>query len=103
QSSAFSPDGKQLTSGTEDNTLKGSQLPTAVSKHILQYPVHLFPLPPSPFRLDDGWILGPHDELILWVPAAYRASLEHPHCHIMGTPNNTQIDFQHLKCGNEWA
>jgi len=97
------PDGKKFVPDSQPNIIEISQVTPGDSKPALQYPVHLFPLPPSPFQLDDGWILGPNDELILWVPPAYRASLEHPHCHIVGNPNITQIDFQHFKCGTEWA
>jgi hypothetical protein len=71
------------------------------SKPIVPYPDHLFQLTPHSFQLDDGWILGPSDELILWVPAAYHASLEYPHHRILG--NATRIDFQHLRCGKEWV
>jgi WD40 repeat protein len=103
QSIVFSPDGKQITSHSQDKNVKISGLSAAEPKHNLQYPTHLFPLPASPFQMDDGWILGSSDELILWVPAVYHGCLEHPHCCIMGNPNNTRIDFKHFKCGKEWT
>jgi WD40 repeat protein len=129
---AFSPDGKQIASGSQDNTVqlwsvemgvsigqpigghesasflaqcrwfhtnKIPWFPPAESKPSLQYPHDLFP--PSP-AISSGWILGPKGELILWVPPAYHMFLQHPD-HIVRRSNNPQIDFQHFKCGQEWA
>ena len=39
----------------------------------LQYPPHLFPK--QTFKMRDGWILGPNDELLLWVPPVNRTGL----------------------------
>ena len=41
-----------------------------------QYPPHLFHNPK--FTIRDGWILGPDDELLLWVPPANRTDLLTP-------------------------
>ena len=42
----------------------------------VQYPPHLFPN--QTFKIHDGWILGPNDELLLWVPPANRCILLTP-------------------------
>ena len=67
-----------------------------------QYPPHLFPNPK--FTIHDGWILGPEDELLLWVPSANRTNLLTPSSksRIMGVPHPTELDFSNFKCGMEW-
>ena len=67
-----------------------------------QYPPHLFPN--QTFTTPDGWILGPNDELLLWVPPANRSDLLTPssRSRIMGVANPTKLDFSNFKCGMEW-
>ena len=67
-----------------------------------QYPPHLFPYPT--FNIQDGWILGPNDELILWVPPANRLGLldPFPRRRVMGLTHITELDFSNFKCGTEW-
>lgn len=69
----------------------------------LQYPEHLFPPVFPKFQLKDGWILGPNGELIVWVPAAHRGSLKDPGYIDCGIMSRTELDFSHLKCGEEWV
>jgi hypothetical protein len=67
-----------------------------------QYPPHLFPN--QTFTIRDGWILGPDDELLLWVPPANRSDLLTPssRSRIMGVAHPTELDFSNFKCGMEW-
>ena len=67
-----------------------------------QYPSHLFPN--QTFTIRDGWILGPNDELLLWVPPANRSDLLTPssRSRIMGVAHPTELDFSNFKCGMEW-
>ena len=67
-----------------------------------QYPSHLFPS--QTFKMRDGWILGPNDELLLWVPSSNRTGLVHPpwYCWQIGA-HITELDFRNFKCGTEWA
>ena len=67
-----------------------------------QYPPHLFPYPT--FNIQDGWILGPNDELLLWVPPANRLGLldPFPRSRVLGHPLITELDFSNFKCGAEW-
>jgi WD40 repeat protein len=86
--------------------------PPAVNQHRVisyshpdaatQYPLHLFPN--QTFTIRDGWILGPNDELLLWVPPAHRSDLLTPSSksHIMGVTHPTELDFSNFKCGTEW-
>ena len=67
----------------------------------IQYPVHLSP--PKPFQIKDGWILGPNQELVLWIPPENRAALSTPHSCIIASPFRcTELDFRNFKCGPEW-
>lgn len=54
-------------------------------------------------ELSDGWLIGPNDELVLWVPAAYQEGLWGPGCRMLNVPHTTEIDFKHFKCGEEWT
>jgi len=66
-----------------------------------QYPPHLFPS--HTFDMQDGWILGPNKELLLWVPGINRSNLYTPsRSHILGVPP-TELDFSNFKCGTEWT
>ena len=67
-----------------------------------QYPPHLFP--DQTFTIHDSWILGPHDELLLWVPPANRSILLTPssRSRTMGVAHPTELDFKNFKCGMEW-
>ena len=67
-----------------------------------QYPPHLFP--DQTFTIRNGWILGPDDELLLWVPPANCSDLLTPssRSRIMGVAHPTELDFSNFKCGMEW-
>jgi WD40 repeat protein len=69
----------------------------------VQYPPHLFPH--QTFEMQDGWIMGPDDELLLWVPPANRADLLSPssRSRILGVDHPTELDFSNFKCGTEWT
>ena len=77
---------------------------TACSRRDIatQYPPHLFPYPT--FKIQDGWILGPNDELLLWVPPANRPGLldPFPRSRVMGPTHITELDFSNFKCWMEW-
>ena len=46
---------------------------------------------------DDGWIVGPKRELILWLPFGLRDSVRFPDWDVIN-----QVDFRGFKCGTEW-
>jgi WD40 repeat protein len=79
----------------------GAATPTESALGV-QYPRTLFPL--QSFRLKDGWILGPNDELVIWVPSANREALCHPGCRVISSVHPiTELDFEAFKCGSEWS
>ena len=68
-----------------------------------QYPHYLFPY--HTFNIHDGWILGPNEVLLLWVPPANHVDLlsSSSRSHILGVIHPTELDFSNFKCGTEWA
>lgn len=116
QTVTFSPDGSTLGSGAQDGTIRfwrcsvrgpedKSRLPSSRSltdQSSLPIPQRLpsLNLPPrEALRLkDNGWIVGPNDELILWLPLGLRVKM--PFSEWAGIDN---IDFTTFKCGAEWA
>ena len=87
-----------------DNLAKpAAQSPDGAATHCdiaAQYPPHLFPY--STFNIQDGWILGPNDELLLWVSPADRSALLDPRSRVIGLTHITELDFSNFKCGTEW-
>ena len=65
-----------------------------------QYPPHLFPYPT--LNIQDGWVLGPNDEPLLWVPLANRSGLLNQRSRVLGFTHITELDFSNFKCGTEW-
>ena len=60
------------------------------------YPANL--LACEPMKLNkDGWIVGPKEELILWLPFGLRNPCS-TDSHVVN-----QIDFRGFKCGTEWV
>ena len=45
---------------------------------------------------EDGWIVGPQNELTLWLPFGLRD------CCITDFDVINQVDFRGFKCGTEW-
>lgn len=70
------------------------------SNNFSSHPSNL--LPPKSLRLaGDGWILGPNDELILWIPFGMRNQFpffEHDEADLI-----RNIDFSKFACGEEWT
>ena len=56
-----------------------------------------FPPYETPELTEDGWIVGPNHELILWLPFGLRDSLRFADLDVIN-----QVDFRGFKCGNEW-
>ncbi|KAF8300503.1 hypothetical protein DL93DRAFT_2122224, partial [Clavulina sp. PMI_390] len=107
---AFSGDGAFLASGSFDNTIR---LWNAASSalNMVSY------LPPSPTLqlslrpawstdLHNGWIKGPNNELILWVPPSYRNRLyDERLIGILGQDmsSRARFNFDNMTLGEDWA
>lgn len=56
-------------------------------------------------HLRDGWIVGPNDELVLWVPPSQRAGLaDLRQLGVLGNPKDhvTKLNLEHMVCGTDW-
>jgi len=76
RSVAFTGDGQYVVSGSADATIHKWDVDAArrQTSESVADPVAVL----ASTRLEDGWLVGPSGELILWVPAEYRAYLEVP-------------------------
>ena len=59
------------------------------------YPANLLACEPTKLT-EDGWIVGPKEELILWLPFGLRNRC------LADFDLMNQIDFREFKCGTEW-
>ncbi|KAF8309754.1 hypothetical protein DL93DRAFT_2230742 [Clavulina sp. PMI_390] len=75
----FSPDGSLLASGTENSSICIWDTTDHSLEFIIPAPAIQSSWPPlGPTwhqYLDNGWIKGPNDELILWIPPSYQTQL----------------------------
>ncbi|KAG6326569.1 hypothetical protein ID866_12520, partial [Astraeus odoratus] len=127
---AFSPDGKRIVSGSDDNTIclldaeTASQLEGPLQKFqscIRSHPFSPGAIPPLssqgnvPFPLcysphpshalgTDGWIIGPHGELLLWIPPSLLAlplRLYGPKC-LLFIARSPQLNLSRMLHGPLW-
>lgn len=89
EAGALSLEGAVIRSSSTDKKSVISHLRDNIAA---KYPPHLFPL--QTFRMQDGWIIGPNNELFLWVPPVNRSGLSHPSARsrIMGNTHITELD-----------
>ena len=95
----------QSRPGESENPL----LPTAVYRHETiggqppQNGLKLDLIAALRAELEDGWILGPGGELILWVPPVLRPCLYRPGNLLVIGDTPTRLDFTGFKHGKEWT
>lgn len=51
----------------------------------------------------DGWVLGPHGELLFWVPKERRKGLWYPGMTHLTTKNVTKLNFDNFVHGSRWT
>ena len=59
------------------------------------------PVPGTIILRDDGWVVGPHDHLLFWVPPNYRPRLYLPSTMLI-IPGGIQLDLSHMEHGRLW-
>ncbi|KAF8289674.1 WD40 repeat-like protein [Clavulina sp. PMI_390] len=105
---AFSPDGQMLASSSSDCTVRIWNLTTLTSVITIP-PYHHYPISIDPTwggMFEDGWIRSTADELILWVPASYRANLyDERLITIFGQDMSSRVrlNFDQMALGEDWT
>ncbi|KAF8298348.1 WD40 repeat-like protein [Clavulina sp. PMI_390] len=110
QSMAFSYDGTVLVSGSDDKTVRLWNITSSALSMVVPIPnaqSPTFQLSPSwPALLDDGWLKGPNDELIFWVPPSYRKHLyDERLIAVLGEDPSARVrlNFDNMVLGEDWA
>ena len=52
--------------------------------------------------MHDGWILGPNDELLFWVPPVLQKGISWPRTRLVIGAVSTKLDFKHFVHGEKW-
>lgn len=110
RSVAFSPDSSYIVSSDGFNEIRvwsvGTTSKALVTADRSQFLSFKTIIDPSKWTLDnDGWILGTHDELLLWVPPGLRPTLcFYPNIAILNNEFgfSTALDFSHCAYGEHW-
>ena len=61
---------------------------------------------PDVWNLQDGWVIGPYQELLLWIPPIHREGLcDDRIVHLIGKINHvvTVLNFDHFISGSDWT
>lgn len=111
---AYSPDGTRIVSGSNDRTIRIWDVPNEDLIHTL-VPFFLFGVNSykssrksmSQFQfkkpLDNaGWLRGPQQELLFWVPPSHRKALYRSNTISIFGKDVTQIDFTRFEHGTAW-
>ena len=50
----------------------------------------------------DGWIRGPHDQLLLWVPVDKRVPFYNPGTGLVMPRGGIELDLSQMAHGSKW-
>lgn len=117
QSVAFSPDGLHVASGSRDHTIRiwDASSDPLVPLSFSQHAKHACPQSElfktaricrailSSSDIEDGWVIGPNNELLFWVPPQIRRGLCWPRTKaILGATMHT-LDLSTFEHGAMWT
>ncbi|KZP02943.1 WD40 repeat-like protein [Athelia psychrophila] len=93
---AFSPDGTHIVSGSADNTIRVWVVDsvTCTSESAIGFT--------HDSVLDNGWIMTPSSQLLVWVPSWYRTGLVWPNNTAVIGPSLTELDLSDFVHGSDW-
>ncbi|EMD30703.1 hypothetical protein CERSUDRAFT_120339 [Gelatoporia subvermispora B] len=84
------------------HTLEPDYTGTALSSPTLQTVSEELP-DPSQFRLEAGWIKGPRDELIMWIPKDYWRGVLMPRTKVLVGRYRATLDVSGFVHGTRWT
>jgi len=95
---AFSPDGHHIVSGSNDRTVRVSNV--TVGKTESTNDVDFT----DDFIVDDeGWICGSKGELLMWIPSVHREYLQGPSTIWIFGKCGTSLNLSSFVHGRRWA
>ncbi|KAH9834893.1 uncharacterized protein C8Q71DRAFT_837694 [Rhodofomes roseus] len=108
---AFSPDAQHIATGSGDKTVRiwdvtvgASHAPKIVTGSDSPSLVDLWESHVAEFdRGYDGWIVGPHEELFLWIPPGYRTGLLWPRMTAVIGVHPVRLDLRQFAHGSTWT
>ena len=99
----FTPDGRSVISGAADTTIHIWDVEAALtlSSQVEHHPLSRL----GSARLDeDGWLVEPSGELLLWVPFDYRGHVQLPPCSmVIGSHRVVLTTDDGLNWGDQWT
>ena len=88
----------------QDLTVAGRSYLTSFKPTTRRPTESLAPLSDSPkLKMVDGWIMDDDDNLLIWVPDEYRASLWSPGMLVLVGREPIDIDFGSARHGIDWT
>ncbi|KAF8302045.1 WD40 repeat-like protein [Clavulina sp. PMI_390] len=107
---AFSSDGAILASGASDGSIYFWDITDFSSSNIISPTSAMDVYDPTPSwktLLDNGWMKGPNNELLFWVPSSCRTNLSHHSLvNVLGKKDLSQfirVNFDNMAVGDQWA
>ncbi|KAI0340420.1 hypothetical protein BDW22DRAFT_1486253 [Trametopsis cervina] len=105
-SAAFSPNGEQIVVGTGDGArawkVSAGTGDAACEHNATSSSTGVLPYTDSS-PMEEGWVLGPQDELLFWIAPEYRAALRKPGNTWVISARNLELDFSRLVHGKSWT
>lgn len=110
----FFPDGKRIVSSSDDNTIRVLNIEVGDSHTIPLYPRVIFPpkiwleregqcnMRYSTFQHETGWVVGPQQQLLFWVPPEHRVGFCWSRTHLIIGECNTSLDLTKFTHGTSW-